>query len=157
MTRLQKMALAFTLPMTLVPVTFAAHTHVPAPSTWTLNVKETDFGGGPVIKSDIDHVLVDSEKQLHWSDVTVDGSGTTSKTSWNGPEDGSLHPIQGLPGAQSSWDSATDTEHSVFADGTIYHAVLTLSADQKKMTFTQTVTDKDGKVFHQTLVYDRSK
>ena len=157
MTRLAKMLFGLASPMALVPVALAAHTHVPAPSTWTLNVKETDFAGGPVIKSDIDHVLVDSEKQLHWSDVTVDGNGNTSKTSWNGPEDGSLHPIQGLPGAQASWDSATDTEHSVFADGTVYDAVLTLSADKKKMTFAQTVSGKDGNVFHQSLVYDRIK
>lgn len=135
----------------------AAHTHVPALSTWTLNIKETDFGGGPTIKSDINHVLADNEQHYHWEDVTVDGTGATTKTSWDGPEDGTLHPIQGLPGAKFSWNTATDSEQSVFADSTVYDAVLTLAPDGKTMTFNQTVKQPDGKTFQQKLVYDRIK
>ncbi len=138
-----------------VPAAVAAHTHVPAPSNWQLDLAKTDFGGGPMLKSDLDHVLADNEKQLHWVDVTVDPSGAVSKTSWIGPEDGSLHPIQGLPGGKASWNTADDSERIVLPDGTVYNAIMTLSADAKTMTLTQTVTEKGGKVYHQILVYDR--
>ena len=31
---------------------YLAHTHLPTPSTWTLNLAESDFGGGVSMKSD---------------------------------------------------------------------------------------------------------
>ena len=35
------------LPSLLTPFAFAANTHVPTPSTWTLNLGESNFGSGP--------------------------------------------------------------------------------------------------------------
>ncbi len=150
--RLILVAIACVIPI----AAFAAHTHAPAPSTWNLNVKASDFGGAPAPRSDIDKILADDDHHLHWEDVTVDGSGQTSKTSWDGPEDGTSKPIVGLPGSQFSWDTATDTERAVYADGSMTEAVFTVSPDQKRMTFKQTLTTKGSKtVVHQTMIYDR--
>jgi hypothetical protein len=139
-----------------VPAALAG-THVSTPSTWTLNVAASDFGGGPAMKSDVYVVLTDTEKWLKWTDTTVDDKGKTIKSSWTGPADGTMKPIVGMPGAMAGNKSADDSGHTVLADGTVIDSIFTLSADKKQSIFTQTVKTKDGKVFHQKLVYDRTK
>ncbi len=157
MKRTQTLLSLFVLSAMFARGASAAHTHVPSPSTWVLNLHETQFGGGPSFKADTDVVLVDNEQRLHWKDVTTLNDGSVGKTSWDGPEDGTLHPIQGYPGAQASWNAADDSEVIVNPDGSEVHAIMTLSADGKKMILTQTYAFKNGKVFHQKLVYDRTK
>jgi hypothetical protein len=53
---------AVLLASTLTPFAFAAHTHMSTPSTWTLNLAESDFGGGPSMKSDVFVITMDTEK-----------------------------------------------------------------------------------------------
>ncbi len=156
MKRIAKILLAAVLPVAGMLPALAAHTHVPTPSTWSLNLKETDFGGGPTMKSDVEVVTVDTEQRLAWSDVTVDDKGQTIKTSWDGPPDGTMHPLKGVPGAMSGWNAATDTGHTVLPDGTVTDYSFTMP-NSKKTVFSDTVKDKAGHTFHQTLVYDRSK
>jgi hypothetical protein len=156
MTRIAKMLLAAVLPVAAILPALAAHTHVATPSAWTLNLKESDFGGGPAVKSDVETVTVDTEQRLAWSDVTVDDKGKTIKTSWQGPADGSMHPIQGDPGTMGSWTAATDSGHIVTAGGTITDQAFTL-LDPKKIVFKVTVKDKAGHTTYQTLVYNRTK
>ena len=135
----------------------AAHTHAPTPSTWELNVAASDFGGGPTMKSDKMSILTDNDKWLKWTDVTVDGDGKTWKTSWSGPQDGTLKPVEGMEGAKASFKTADDSSHWEMADGSTSDSTLVMSPDKKKVTITATVKTKDGKEFHQTWVYDRVK
>jgi len=135
----------------------AAHTHAPTPSTWELNIAASDFGGGPTMKSDQMTILTDNDKWLKWTDVTVDGDGKTWKTSWSGPQDGTLKPVEGMDGAQASFKTADDSSHWVMADGSTSDSTLVMSPDKKKVTITATVKTKDGKEYHQTYVYDRAK
>jgi hypothetical protein len=135
----------------------AAHTHAPTPSTWELNVAASDFGGGPTMKSDTMTILTDNDKWLKWTDVTVDADGKSWNTSWSGPQDGSLKPVEGMPGAQASFKTADDSSHWVMADGSTSDSTLVMSPDKKKVTITATVKTKDGKEYHQTWVYDRVK
>ncbi len=135
----------------------AAHTHAPTPSTWQLNVAASDFGGGPTMKSDQMTILTDNDKWLKWTDVTVDGDGKTWNTSWSGPQDGTLKPVEGMPGAQASFKTADDSSHFVNPDGSITDTTMVMSPDKKKVTITATVKTKDGKEVHQTWVYDRVK
>ena len=156
MSRIAKMLLA-ALPVAGILPAMADHTHVATPSTWTLNLKETDFGSGPAMKSDVQTITVDTEKWLTWSDVTVDDKGKTIRSSWSGPADGTLHPIKGFPGAQSSSNAADDMVRMVLPDGTTMVSKFTLSDDKKSWTIKGMFTDKAGHTGKQTLVYDRTR
>jgi hypothetical protein len=135
----------------------AAHTHAPTPSTWDLNISASDFGGGPALTSDWMIVTTDTDKWLKWSDVTVGDDGKTMKTSWSGPQDGTMKPIVGMPGAKAGFKTEDDSSHWEMPDGSVSDSILTMSPDKKHVTITMTIKTKDGKEFNQKLVYDRVK
>jgi hypothetical protein len=135
----------------------AAHTHVPTPSTWDLNVSASDFGGGPALKSDRMIITTDTDKWLKWTDVTVGADGKSLKTSWSGPQDGTMKSIIGMPGSKAGFNTADDSSHWVMADGSTSDSILVASPDKKQVTITMTIKAKDGKEFNQKLVYDRVK
>ena len=135
----------------------ASHTHAPTPSTWELNVAASDFGGGPTMKSDRMVVLTDTDKWLRWTDVTVDSDGKTWKSSWSGPQDGTMKPIVGMTGAKAGFKTADDSSHFEMSDGSTSDSTIIMSPDKKKVTITAVLKTKDGKEYHQTLVYDRVK
>ena len=141
----------------VVPCAMAAHTHAPTPSTWELNVSASDFGGAPADKSDRMTILTDNDKWFKWTDVTVGADGKTYRTSWSGPQDGTMKPIVGMAGAQAGFKTEDDSSHWVMPDGSTSDSTLVMSADKKKATITATYKDKAGKEYHQTLVYDRVK
>ena len=136
---------------------FAAHTHAPTPSTWNLNVGASDFGGGPALKSDRMVMLTDTEKWLKWTDVTVDDTGKTWKTSWSGPQDGTMKPVVGMAGSKASFKTDDDSSHWEMADGSTSDSTMEMSSDKKQVTINLTIKTKDGKEFNQKLVYDRVK
>lgn len=133
----------------------AANTHVQTPSTWKLNLGESDFGGGPSMKSDQMMVTTDTEKWLKFSGTEIDGDGKTYHYSWSGPQDGTMKPMNGMAGTQASFKASDDTSHWVYPDGTTSDTKFSLSSDKKKAIFDADVKTKDGKTFHQKLVYDR--
>lgn len=141
----------------VVPGALAAHTHVPTPSTWRLNVGQSDFGGGPAMKSDEMVVTTDTDKWLKFSDVTVDPDGKVYRSSWSGPQNGTPRPLVGMPGAKASFNTADDSSRWMMADGSETDGVISLSGDKKTATIRVKVRMKDGKEFSQTLVYDRVK
>jgi hypothetical protein len=136
---------------------FAAHTHVPTPSTWDLNVGASDFGGDPAPKSDRMIVATDNDKWLKWTDITVGADGKTLKTSWSGPQDGTMKPIVGTSGSKASFKTDDDSSHWEMADGSSSDSTMALSEDKKQVTITIAVKTKDGKEYNQKLVYDRVK
>jgi len=146
---------AVLLASTLTPLAFAAHTHMAPHSTWTLNLGESDFAGGPSMKSDTFVVIADNEKWAKWTDVMVDGDGKTSKFSWSGPEDGTSRPFTGIPGNWST-SAATDVSVMTLPDGTVQTCNFSLSADKKKYSEKCVAKTPDGKQVNQTLVYDRT-
>ncbi|GAC1366995.1 MAG: hypothetical protein NVSMB3_15660 [Acidobacteriaceae bacterium] len=141
----------------LAPFTFAAHTHLPVPSTWTLNLGESSFGSGPSMKSDVFVMAADTEKRAKYTDSMVDADGKTWKSSWSGPADGTPHPVTGMPGATFSTNAATDVSIMTLPDGTAITCDFSLSADNKKFTNKCVAKSKDGKEANQTIVYDRTK
>ena len=148
---------AAVITVALTPMAFAGHTHSPTPSTWTLDAGASDFGGGQPMKSDVMVLLVDTEKWLKFTDTTVDGDGKTWKVSWSGPQDGTFKPLVGMAGAKASFKTEDDSEHFIMPDGTHMDNYLAMSDDKKKVTINSTVKTKDGKEFHQTLIYHRTK
>ena len=141
---------------TLTTIAFAAHTHLPAPSTWTLNTQESDFGGGPSEKSETFVIQTDTEKWGKWTDTAVDGDGKTWKSSWSGPQDGTAHPFTGKPGSYST-NVATDVSVETYPDGSVQTCNFWLSPDKKKLTNKCVTKTKDGKQINQTVVFDRTK
>ena len=156
MLKLVSRAAVAVLAFTVAPFAFAAHTHLPAHSAWTLNVGESDFGGGFSMKSDTFVIIIDNDKWGKWTDNMVDGDGKTWKTSWSGPEDGKPHPFIGMSGTYST-DSAADVSVEKLPDGTVQTCNFTLSSDGKKFSEKCVAKSPDGKEAHQTIVYDRSK
>ena len=147
---------AVLLASTLTPFAFAAHTHLATPSTWTLNLGESDFGGGPSMKRDVFVITMDTEKWAKWSDNMVDGDGKNWKFSWSGPADGTSRPFTGINGSYSS-NAATDVSVETNPDGSVETCSFWLSPDKKKYTNKCVTKMKDGKQFNQTVVYDRTK
>jgi hypothetical protein len=139
------------------PFALAAHTHLAIPSTWTLNLKESDFGGVPTPASETFALLADNEKRASYTDVTVDAAGKTWNSRWSGAADGAPHPITGLPGATFSTNAATDVSVMVFPDGMTQTCNFSLTHNKKKFVETCIAKTTDGKSYNQHLVFDRVK
>ena len=150
--RASVVVLAFSLAL----LAFAAHTHLPTPSTWTLNLGESDFGGGVSMKSDVFVMTEDTEKWAKWTDTMVTSDGKTVKSSWSGAADGKPHPFVGW-GATYSSDPATDVSVEKMPDGTVQTCTFFLNAAKNKFTNKCVAKSPDGKESHQTIVYDRTK
>lgn len=157
MLRSPRFASAVLLSAVVTPYALAAHTHIRTPSTWTLNLSESNFGSGPAMKGDVFVMITDTEKWAKYTDVTVDGDGKTWKTSWSGPENGTPHPVKGMPGATFSTNAATDVSVMTLPDGTAITCDFSLSSDKKKFTNKCQAKMKDGKTTDQTMIYDRTK
>ncbi len=157
MLRSSRLASAVLIASFVTPFALAAHTHMATPSTWTLNQKESNWGGGPSMKSDTFIMLTDTEKRAKFTDTMVDGDGKTWKLSWSGPADGSAHPMVGMKGATFSDNAAADMSVFVMPDGMSVTCNFSLNADKKKFVEKCVVKTQDGKQANQTLVYDRTK
>jgi hypothetical protein len=157
MFRTSHILLAVSLASLPVLAASAAQTHVAPGSVWKLNLAESNFGGGPSMKSDEFVVLVDNAKWLKWTDTMVDGDGKTWKMSFDGPADGSMHPMTGVPGMMFGENAADDTSVEKMPDGTSFSCSFSTSANKKKYYEKCTVATKDGKKFMQNVVYDRVK
>jgi len=132
----------------------AAQTHVPANSTWKLNLVESNFGGGPTMKSDVFTMLVDTPKWASFTDEYVDDSGKTWKWSWSGPANGTMHAATGIPGVKYSTNATDDISEEALPDGTSITCSFSLSEDKKKFTDSCSTLTSDGKRYPQIMVYD---
>jgi hypothetical protein len=150
-----KLVPALLITFSLVHAAFAAHTHLPAHSTWKFNIAKSDFGGGPTIKSDRFTIIIDTDKWLKFTEIEVDSDGREWKTSWSGPQDGTPRPVVGMPGAKASFDTGEDTAHWEFADGSVADVHFDASEDRRIATEHTVLKTKDSKEYHQTWVYDR--
>jgi hypothetical protein len=139
------------------PFAFASQTHLSTPSTWTLNLHESNFGGGPTMKSDVFVMLTDTARWAKYTDATDYGDGKILKTSWSGPADGTTHNIVGMDGATFADNAATDTTVEVLPGGTTFKCNFSVTPDKKKFKQNCIVKTETGKEFHQALVYDRTK
>lgn len=140
----------------LVASAQAQGVHLPNNSTWKLNSAETDFGGGPALKSDVFTVYKDSDSLVKFRETTVYPTGKVYRISYSAIEDGKMHPVTGAAGEQQSF-TPDGKLHIAFPDGSTQDLQESLSADGKKATYEGTLKTKDGKTFNQKLVYDRIK
>jgi hypothetical protein len=131
----------------------------PALGRWKMDTAASDFGGMPAPKSMTVTVTKDTPKMLAWRSTGTDADGTSVKESWSGPKDGTMRPVTGSKeGEQWSFkdtgngngDVSTKTKDGASAKGT-----LTLSDDKKTYTEESSGKTKDGKDFHQKIVWKK--
>ena len=154
--RLIHLAAALLFATTLAPIALGQHTHLAPNSTWTLNIKESNFGGAPAPRSETFILIQDDDQWGKYTDVLVDAKGKTWKSSWSGAEDGKPHPVKGIPGSTFSSDPLTDVSVNKIP-GSIETCHFSVSADKKKFLEKCVTQRSDGKKFDQSLVYDRTQ
>lgn len=122
----------FAVSTTCLPVlaAVAGQTHVPAGRVRKLNLAQSNFGGGPSMKSDGFVILVATPTRVKWTDTMVDEKGKMWKTGVDGPFDATMHPISGQPGVMFSVKDVDDTNLETMPDGTTTACTFSATADQ---------------------------
>lgn len=124
--------------------------------TWKLNVAKSDFGGNPKPQAMLVKVESDTADLVQFSVTMTAANGMTFSYSYKGAADGKDYAATGT----SSTYSYTETGGSVAevekdADGTITKGTFVVLPNGKVGVWTYTVTDSQGNVTHEKLVYDR--
>lgn len=104
------------------------------------------------MKSDTFTVSEDKPSHLSVSFVSVSADGQTMKSSWSGPQNGEMLPVEGAPGTLFGINGKGD-EHWQFPDGSTLVGVLSVSKDKKTVLVRGVLTGKDGKTYQQVLMY----
>ena len=150
-----KIRLLLPLPVLLLfALTLTAQTGIPAggfAGTWSANFSKSKFPGPP---PKVDMCTIDADGTVTVNETNAEGKST----SWH------YTPVQGKPVQVVGRDNVTVTvtkvndhenDHSWNMNGRPAKSKSILSKDGKTTTFTMDGTDKDGKPFHEMVVYDK--
>jgi hypothetical protein len=124
--------------------------------TWKLNAAKSDFGTGTKLMAMTIKVDSDTPDLIQFSvnQTTADGFDVTY--SYKGAADGKEYPIVGSSSVYS-YTQETDVVHETQkdSDGTLTQGDFSLSAKGKIGTWLYTITNPDGSVVKQKLVFDK--
>jgi len=133
---------------------FPLHATMPAggfAGNWKVNFEKSKFPGPP---PQVDECTVDPDGTVTVRETSPDGKSTT----WHyTPVPGKAVPIEGRDNATvivKKVNSHTNEQIWNF-NGRSAKSKAVLSKDGKTTTFTMDGTDKDGKPFHEMVVYDK--
>jgi hypothetical protein len=138
----------------LLAISLALAAGIPAggfAGTWTANFEKSKFPGP---RPKIDMCTIDPDGTVTVNETSADGKST----SWH------YTPVEGQPVKVIGRDNVTVTvrkvndhtnEHTWNMNGRAAKSKSVLSEDGKTTTFTMDGTDKDGKPFHEMVVYDK--
>jgi hypothetical protein len=141
-------------PLFLAAVSLAQSAGIPAggfAGTWSANFSKSQFPGPP---PKLDMCTIDADGTVAVHEITSEGKDI----SWH------YTPINGKPVSITDRDNVTVTvkkvnahliEHTWSIEGRPAKSKSVLSADGKTTTFTMDGTGKDGKPFHEVVVYDK--
>ena len=119
--------------------------------TWKVNFAKSKFPGPP---PQVDMAIVDPD-----GTVTVNETNSEGKsTSWHyTPIEGQAVPVIGRENTTVLVKKVNDhTNEQIWnSNGKTNKSKAVLSKDGKTTTFTMDGTDKDGKPFHELVVYDK--
>ena len=119
--------------------------------TWSANFTKSKFPGPPP-KVDMCTIQPDGT-------VTINETNSEGKsTSWHyKPVEGQAVPVVGRDNTTVLVTKVDDhnNEHTWNSNGKTAKSKAVLSKDGKTTTFTMDGTDKDGKPFHELVVYDK--
>ncbi len=149
--------LAFALPTVVDAYQAAPAGTLPILGVWNLVAAKSDFGGGAALRSMVFKVTAASPDKIEYTVVATYESGTQGTWGFSGPADGKLYK---LSGSESSYgytmDAGVLTETQKDPDGTVTKGVWSLSKNGKEGTWTYTVTNPDGSLDHQKLVFAKA-
>lgn len=146
--------LAFITAALTVLGAFELHAAIPAggfAGHWKVNFAKSIFPGPP---PQVDMCTIDGDGTVTVHEVSADGKSI----SW------SYTPVSGKPVPIQGRDNATVTVRKLNSHTTVQSwnfngrtakSKAVLSKDGKTTTFTMDGTDKDGKPFHEMVVYDK--
>jgi hypothetical protein len=119
--------------------------------TWSANFTKSKFPGPP--------------PKVDMCTIQPDGTVTINETNSEGKSTSWFYkPVEGQPVSITGRDNVTVTvkkvnshtiEHTWNNNGKLGKSKSVLSKDGKTTTFTMDGTDKDGKLFHEVVVYDK--
>jgi hypothetical protein len=119
--------------------------------TWKVNFAKSKFPGKP---PQVDIATIDPD-----GTVTINETNSEGKSSsWHyKPVEGQAVPVIGRDNTTVLVKKVNDhtNEHTWNFDGRAGKSKAVLSNDGKVTTFTMDGTDKDGKPFHELVVYDK--
>ena len=125
--------------------------------SWKLNVAKSDFGGGTKLMSMTTKVDSDTPDLIQFSVNQTTADGFDVSYSYKGAADGKEYPVVGSSSVYSySEEPGVVHETQKDTDGTITKGDFTVSANGKVGTWLYTITNPDGSVVKQKLVFDRT-
>jgi len=124
---------------------------------WKLNLAKSNFGGGSKLMAMTSKVTSDTPALIQFSvDQTVE-SGFQVSYSFKGAADGKEYQLTGSSSLYSyTEEPGVVHETQKDADGTITKGDFTVSPNGKVGTWNYTITNPDGTVIKQKLVFDRT-
>src|SRR5579863_5654211 len=143
-----------TLPLFFMALAILAHAAIPAggfAGTWTANFSKSKFPGPP---PKVDMCIIDADGTVTVKETTSEGKDVT----WHyTPVDGQPVSIVGRENTMVTVHKVNDhtIEHTWNIEGRAAKSKSVLSKDGKTTVFTMDGTGKDGKPFHEMVVYDK--
>jgi hypothetical protein len=124
---------------------------------WKLNAAKSNFGGGTKLMSMTIKVDSDTPDLIQFSVNQTTADGFDVSYSYKGAADGKEYPIIGSSSVYSyTEEPGVVHETQKDTDGTITKGDFTVSANGKVGTWLYTITNPDGSVVKQKLVFDRT-
>lgn len=124
--------------------------------TWKLNLAKSDYGDNAKPQSMVVTVESDTPELVKFSVQMTGPTGMMFSYSYKGAADGKDYPAVGTASTYSYTEQdgvVTETEKD--EDGTVTKGTFALSPNGKVGTWSYTVTDPQGNVSHEKLVYDK--
>jgi hypothetical protein len=124
---------------------------------WKLNVAKSDFGTGPKLMAMTIKVDSDTTDLIQFSVSQTTADGFDASYSYKGAPDGKEYPIIGSSSIYSyTEEPGVVHETQKDTDGTITKGDFTVNAKTKVGTWLYTITNPDGSVVKQKLVFDHT-
>jgi hypothetical protein len=156
MTNMRRCVLLAVVAVLAVNVGWAQGDQGPMFGSWKLNVAKSNFGNGPKVGGLVVQVTSDTPALVKWSTTMTAANGMEFTYTYEAAQDGKDHPAQGTSTTYAySEDGKTVKETQKDTDGTVTVGTFTVAANGKTGTWTYTITDPQGNVVNQTLVFDR--
>jgi hypothetical protein len=122
---------------------------------WKLVAAKSDFGGGPKLMAMTVKVASDTPDLIDYSVDQTTGDGYSVSYSFKGPADGKEHALVGSSSVYSyTEEPGVVHETQKDADGTITKGDFTVSPNRKIGTWLYTITNPDGSVVKQKLIFE---
>ncbi len=123
---------------------------------WKLNVAKSQFGAGPKLMAMTMKVASDTPELIQYTVDQTTGGGMNFSYSFKGAADGKEYPITGSSSVYSyTQEPGSVHETQKDSDGTLTKGDFTVSTNGKVGSWSYTITNPDGTVATQKLVFDR--